>query len=119
MVDDRLRVEVRKSEGHDQVLIACTGPITSGTLFPLRDAIRETIAKTVILDLGEVPHMDSAGLGSLVQAHISYQRAGRRLILAAPNERTLALLQMTNVQALFPIFKTAREAEISIARSIQ
>ena len=49
-----------------------TGPITLGTSLhaadaQLQKAIREGAAK-VVLDMTEVPYMDSAGLGVLVQA---------------------------------------------------
>ena len=77
--------------------------------------MRSENAATVIIDLGEVPYIDSAGLGSLVHAYLSYQKAGRRLALVGVNERASALLQMTNVEHLFPIFPSLGEAERGLA----
>jgi len=55
-----------------------------------------------ILDLTEVPYVDSAGLGLLVSHYVRCQDRGARLVLAGVSPRVLQLLEMTKVDKLFP-----------------
>ncbi len=59
--------------------------------------------QTVILDLTDVPYIDSSGLGSLVSAYVSRQKAGQRVVLSGVNERILLLMEITRVEPLFLI----------------
>jgi len=71
---------------------------------------REDRAQTIFLDLSDVPYMDSAGLGSLVSACVSRQKAGRRVVLSGLNERVLKLFEITRIEPLFLIFPTLDHA---------
>jgi len=51
------------------------------TLFAFQNAIIKETAAALIIDMTEVPRIDSAGLASLVQAYVSSRGAGRRLAL--------------------------------------
>jgi anti-sigma B factor antagonist len=82
-----------------------------GNLLAFQNALRrEEKAATVILDLSEVPYIDSSGLGSLVSAYVSRQKAGRRVALSGVNERVLKLFEITRVESLFLIFETLDHA---------
>jgi anti-sigma B factor antagonist len=81
-----------------------------GNVSEFQGKVLAEMAPALILDLSEVPYVDSAGLGSLVRAQVSRQRAGRRLALAGVNERARALLQMTNLESLFQIFPSVDAA---------
>ncbi len=110
MAENQLELEWRDGSGGQRVLI-CKGPLTIGTLFGLRDAAKLAQAQSLILDLSLVPYIDSAGLGTLVQIHVSSQHHGGRLALAAPTTKTTALLQMTNLNRIFKVYATTAEAE--------
>jgi len=115
MGKEQLQVEKRAGAHEGVRVLHCKGPLTLGTLFALQGAVRAETAATVILDLSEVPYIDSAGLGSLVMAHVSYHKAGRQLVLAGANERARVLLKMTNVEQIFRIFPSLDEAERALA----
>ncbi len=115
MAQEQLRVEAAAGVRDGQRVLRCKGPLTLGTLFAFQGAVRSETAGTVIVDLSEVPYIDSAGLGSLIAAHVSYQKVGRQLALAGVNERARALLKMTNVEQLFRIFPSLGEAEQTLA----
>lgn len=68
----------------------------------LQKAIREGAAK-VVLDMTEVPYMDSAGLGVLVQASGMAKQQGGDLRLCAVSERVVELIKMTRTEALLPM----------------
>ncbi len=115
MAQEQLCVEAAAGARDGQRVLRCKGPLTLGTLFAFQGAVRSETASTVIVDLSEVPYIDSAGLGSLVMAHVSYHKVGRQLALAGVNERAKALLKMTNVEQLFRIFPSLGEAERGLA----
>lgn len=65
-----------------------------------------------ILDLTDVPYMDSAGLGIVVGHYVSCQRKGIRLIAAGVSPRVRELFKMTRVDATIPTTATVDEADI-------
>jgi anti-sigma B factor antagonist len=87
------------------------GPLTLENVLPFQNAIRrEQNAQTVILDFSQVPYIDSSGLGSLVSAYVSRQKAGRAVALTGVNERVLRLFEVTRTDSLFLIFPTVDDA---------
>ncbi len=87
---------------------------------PFQAALRrEENAESVILDLSEVPYLDSSGLGSLVSAYVSRQKAGRRVALSGVNERVFRLFEITKVESLFLIFPTLDDAVAALSSSAQ
>jgi anti-sigma B factor antagonist len=91
-------------------MLRLKGPLTTENLALFQSAVRREDANTVILDLTGVPYVDSAGLGSLITAHVSWQKAGRRVVLSGVNSRVLKLFQITKTESLFLIFPTPWEA---------
>ena len=65
-----------------------------------------------ILDLTNVPYMDSAGLGIVVRHYVSCHRKGIRLIAAGVSPRVQELFKMTKVDTTIPITATVEEADI-------
>ncbi len=64
-----------------------------------------------ILDLTEVPYMDSAGLGLIVSHYVRCQGRGVRLVIAGMSPRVLQLFEMTKVDKFFPRVATVEEAD--------
>jgi anti-sigma B factor antagonist len=64
-----------------------------------------------ILDLAEVPYMDSAGLGMIVSHYVRCQGRGVRLVLAGVSPRVVQLLEMTKVDEFFPRVATVEEVD--------
>jgi anti-sigma B factor antagonist len=64
-----------------------------------------------ILDLTEVPYMDSAGLGMIVSHYVRCQSRDVRLVLAGANPRVVQLLQMTKVDGFLPLAGSVEEAD--------
>ena len=92
-------------------VLSLRGPLTTENLQPFQNAIRrEDDVPTVILDLSEVPYIDSSGLGSLVSAQVSRQKAGHKVVLSGVNERVMRLLEITKVESLFLVFASVGEA---------
>jgi anti-sigma B factor antagonist len=94
-----------------QEVLSLRGPLTANNGPTFQNAMRrEEPAQTVILDLSDVPYIDSAGLGLLVSAQVSRQKSGRRMVLSGINPRVQKLFDITRVTDLFLIFSNAQEA---------
>ncbi len=64
-----------------------------------------------ILDLTDVPYMDSAGLGIIVQHFVRCKSKGVRLIVAGAVPRVQDLFKLTKVDGLIPAVATVKKAE--------
>ena len=96
-------------EGEKQGVLRLKGPLTVTNLGLFENAIRRERSGTVIVDLTNVPYIDSAGLGGLLTAYISCQKAGRRVALTGVNDRVLKLFEITRVDSVFLMFPTLWE----------
>jgi anti-sigma B factor antagonist len=90
------------------VVVHLQGNITLGRdTQKLRDIIQETLAsgrKNILLNLAEVYHMDSSGLGELVAAYTTVQHQGGKLKLMKLAPRVKDLVQLTKLYQLFEVF---------------
>ena len=95
-------------------LIRLSGPLTLRTLFDFQEAARLDHEHPIIVDVGSVPYMDSAGLGALIGTYASCQRSERKFAIANVPDRVKVLFEMTGVVGLIPIFGSVDEAEASV-----
>ena len=88
-----------------------SGPLTASNSGIFQNAMRrEDPADTIILDLSDVPYIDSAGLGLLVTAYVTRQKSGRKMVLSGINPRVQKLFDITRVASLFLTFSSPEEA---------
>jgi anti-sigma B factor antagonist len=92
-------------------LIQLHGPLTLTTLYDFQDAVREDRTKALLLDVSDVPYMDSAGLGSVISAFVSCQGSQRGFAMFGVSDRIQQLLDLTRVSGLLPCFATLEDAE--------
>ena len=101
-----------RSEG--TTVLKLVGPLTISTMFGFQHDLRTATPQVLIVDMAEVPYMDSAGLGLIMNSHVTALDHGRKLLLAGVNERIVALFEMTKVHAVLTRFATVEEAEASL-----
>ncbi|HEX4347869.1 MAG TPA: STAS domain-containing protein [Vicinamibacterales bacterium] len=104
----------------DVVIVSVNGNITSdsGHNIVLRDKVRSLLQqghKKLVLDLGGVGFMDSAGLGELVQAYATTKNKDGMLKLARTTARLNDLLAVTKLVTVFDNYKSVDEAVTSFA----
>ncbi len=104
-------------EFEERGILRLRGPLTTENLPPFQNAVRRDDSAVLFLDLTEVPYVDSAGLGSLVSAYISLNKAGRRVVLTGVNARVLKLFEITRVEQLFLIFPDIHSAVEALSTS--
>jgi anti-sigma B factor antagonist len=118
-MDAELVVERVFPEYEGQGVLRLRGPLTYDNLALFQNAVRRENTPTLILDLTEVPYIDSAGLGSLVGIYVSSHKAGQQVVLTGVNERVVKLFQITKVEPLFLMFPSLEEAFQALTTSGQ
>jgi anti-sigma B factor antagonist len=97
-------------------VVGVRGPLTlSPTLRGFKKQIERFCTaetKGIVLDLSEVPQMDSAGIGELVAMYSSAKRRGADVALIGVHPRLAEMLRVTRVDALFT---TCRDEAAAIA----
>lgn len=85
------------------VVVACTGRLTTETAVHLKTEVKGLFQckQKVILDLTDLAHMDSSGLGALVALYISAKGAKCQLQLVNLSPRIRDLLSLTNILSVF------------------
>ena len=94
---------VQRRDSEDCTVMECFGRLTSENVPLLKDAMREACERKVriVLDLKEVPMMDSSGLGAVVTLHVSARTRGCKLEVVNASKQIMDLFSMTNVLSLF------------------
>jgi anti-sigma B factor antagonist len=112
-----VEIELRSQ---DQVkLVKLRGKLSLGESV---DRLRETFDDLmrsgnyrVVLDLAEVPMIDSSGIGLLVKALTSFKQLGGSIRLLNPSKFTVQTLKMIGLLNLFEIFTDQQQAVASFS----
>src|SRR5947209_3347106 len=107
---EMLEVSSRPGTIPDSIIIKISGPLVVYDLFSLQRLLQEDKTATTIMDMSQVPYMDSAGVGMLVNAFVSREKAGRTFALVGVADRPMAVLKVTHVDRIFPRYNTVEEA---------
>jgi anti-sigma B factor antagonist len=98
----------------DVTVIDINGKMTLGEGDELlRDKVNSLIQqgqKKLVLNLAEVPYIDSAGLGEIVRTYTTVSRQGGALKLLSLTKRIQDLLAITKLLTIFETFDTEAEA---------
>ncbi len=85
----------------------------------LRNTIRDLISrghKNILLNLGEVPYIDSSGIGELVSAFVAIRREGGDVKLLNLTKRVHGVLEVVKLGTVFEIFDNEARALEAFAR---
>jgi len=110
--DEQLRITVEQTRPDLAVvslrgdLDLLTAPVLHERLWPLLDKAE----RTVLVDLGDVGFLGSAGLAELAAAHDLATRHGARIVLVASARTVLRPLEVTGLNTLFPTFDSVEAA---------
>ncbi|HUO61659.1 MAG TPA: STAS domain-containing protein [Candidatus Acidoferrales bacterium] len=117
MSSETLNFEQMPSTDPDLHIYKLRGPLVLGNMFEFQSMLRANNA-SAILDLTEVPYLDSAGIGLIVNSYIARQKAGRKLLLAGANDRVSTLIKVTRLENVFEVFPTVEAATRAISRNV-
>ena len=96
-----LTLDVEQKAG--QAIVHCHGRLIAGTGHVLYTRVHALVPehKCIILDLTDLHHIDSMGLGTLVRLYVSAKAKGSRIELVNLGKQIRELLGITNLLAVF------------------
>src|SRR5687767_8943719 len=107
-------MQIAERESGSVTILDLSGKITlgeDGTL--LKDKLHSLLhqgKKNLLLNLGQVQYVDSAGLGALVSAYTTVTREGGSLKLLNITKKLQDLLSITKLLTVFETFDSEDEA---------
>jgi len=66
--------------------------------------------KQILLNLRQVPYMDSSGIGEMVACYKAARNKNGTIKLLDPSERVSDLLQITRLEEVFETYRNEKEA---------
>jgi len=87
----------------------------------LRERLKSLVAegkKKIVLNMSNITYIDSAGLGTLVAAHVSAKTQGASVRLCHLGQKFHEVLQMTKLLTVFDVYDTEAAAVSSFQSSL-
>ena len=107
-------MQIEERVVNDVTILDLKGKITLGEGDEaLKDKINSLVhqnRKRILLNLADVPYIDSAGLGEIVRTYTTVSRQGGQLKLVNLTKRITDLLSITKLLTVFETFDTEPEA---------
>jgi anti-sigma B factor antagonist len=96
-------LNVRTEREDDIGVVVCSGRLTAENASALKDLVKGMIPHEtrLLMDMGEVTRMDSAGLGALVGIYVSAKHADCELVLANMSKPVRDLLGISQLLSIF------------------
>jgi len=105
----------------DVVVLDLKGRVTMGEGDELlKDKVNSLVNqghKKIVLNLAQVPYIDSAGLGEIVRTYTTVSRQGGSLKLLNLTKRITDLLSITKLLTVFETFESENDAVRSFSQS--
>ena len=106
-----MKVAIEKCGG--VAVVKPDGPITWANADEIKAELRASIGKNlgrIVLDASFVSHVDSKGLGLLVEVTQELGQSGKSLKLCCVNETVKQVIELTGLSPLFEHFKDVNSA---------
>src|ERR1700753_2563583 len=105
-----LQLERSGGENADPLVVTLTGKLSLETVHEFISVMRPEPAKVLILDMSKVSFLDSAGVGALVSLFVSRRNHGNKLILAGLTSQGQAVMQVSGLIKLLPLYPLVEDA---------
>ncbi len=114
-------MQIEERRVGDVVVLDLKGRVTLGEGDELlKDKVNSLLnqgQKKIVLNLAEVPYIDSAGLGEIVRTYTTVSRQGGNLKLLNLTKRIADLLSITKLLTVFESFDAEADAVRSFSAS--
>lgn len=111
-----MRIEVKFKE--EVAIVSLSGKFLAGSDGPfLRQKVKDLIdagTRKMVIDFGDVPYIDSTGLGFLAGSRVTAQNAGVSLVLSSINQHVKKILDGVR---LTPFFVLADDEASAVAKA--
>ena len=116
-------MQIQERMNGSVVVLDLKGKITLGEGDELlKDKINSLVNqghRKIVLNLADVPYVDSAGLGEIVRTYTTVSRQGGSLKLLGLTKRITDLLSITKLLTVFETFDSEKDAVGSFSPSAQ
>jgi anti-sigma B factor antagonist len=107
-------VKIKRRDEGDVVVLEVSGKVMGGPdSEKFKNAIAALVAdgtKKLLIDLSEVPWMNSSGVGILISAYTSLRNAGASVKFLNINERVKSILMVTKLLTVFESYYSEADA---------
>lgn len=100
-MDTNLEITEIGAPDADTKILRLKGALLISNIFSLQSAVRAARTPHLVLDMTDVPYIDSSAVGVLVGAYVSRDKEGHSLLLVGVNQRIRSILQVTQVERFF------------------
>ena len=107
-------MKIKRREDGDVVILEVSGKVMGG---PDSEKFKSVIqgmidegAKKLLIDLSDVPWMNSSGVGILISAYTSMKNAGANVKFLNINERVKSILMVTKLLTVFESYYNESDA---------
>ncbi|MFH1748091.1 MAG: STAS domain-containing protein [Planctomycetota bacterium] len=108
---DALKISITTRD--DDQIVRVTGEVDLHTSPCLRSHLLRLIENAparLVIDLTDVGHMDSSGVGTMVEAKRLLERRGGKVVLAGMQQRVKSVFEITQLDKFFTIVASVEEA---------
>jgi anti-sigma B factor antagonist len=106
-------LQIRTEPIDDGVIVRPVGEIDLSCAAVLRAELGRVQSERphrLVVDLAQVPYMDSSGVATLVEAYQIARRGGTRLILCSLSDKVRSIFEIARLDQVFKIVGTIEEA---------
>jgi anti-sigma B factor antagonist len=105
------RLELNKQDGSNGTVVATLGgKLSLETVSEFITTMRPEPAPHLVLDMSGLSFLDSAGVGALVSLFVSRRNHGKTMALAGLTQQGVAVMQVSGLMKLIPIFPSVNDA---------
>lgn len=114
-------LDIIETDSSGIAVLELSGRVTLGEeSSQLRAKINDVLARgktRVVLDLADVRHIDSSGLGTLVAGYTMAQSLGASMKLASLTKKLQGQLNITKLVTIFDVYDSVEDALTSFGQS--
>ncbi len=105
-----LHIERQASSNGDSLVTRLSGKLSLETVNQFISTMRPETAAHLVLDMSGLAFLDSAGVGALVSLFVSRRNHGKTFALAGLTQQGNAVMQVSGLLKLIPIFPSVEDA---------
>jgi anti-sigma B factor antagonist len=105
-----LELKKQPDPNRGRTVIRLDGKLSLETVHNFIQELRQETANHLILDLGGVSFLDSAGVGALVQIFVHRRNQGQTFALTGLTKQSSAVIQVAGLNKLLPVHASVDEA---------
>lgn len=108
------QIESLSGAHESERILKLRGPLVISNFFTFQQMAREDKSQLLIVDMTDVPYVDSAALGAIIGVHVSTGNNKRKYALVGIAPRIMTMLTVSGVRDTLVIFPTVAEAEAAL-----